>query len=1341
MAGGDPCGASSSGDGSAMATAASAAAAAGHLLVESATTDLSCGSRVLGEMAQESPPRAAKPPPHASGSPAALAARLKRRFTSALGSISSDGSKQDSVGHGGSPNQMSSSSMGTDTSGGATSDRISVASSRLFKRSRSSRSPRPSCTPGSSPESASTGALSMSSKAASHSSSRSILSTLLKRKSSRHSSSPVRANGDVDGVRAGSRTPSLSRRGAGGRARPSLAISAEEAKLAMRKNANRNGTPIVEDVITPAPVLRAGVAAASANEAAAAAAAAAAATDVAAVAATGAAAARLTHDASGSSVGSKRLEHSASRASGVSVLSEDEQPQYLEETDLGMTMVRIPDGEAPPPPGEPMPLSWQRLLFSLRGHVLTLHYMTPEDIVASADEPYLRDHEPLLESGQTSHDGAAAAGHGSQFMVSGSLVDDDNDYDDMSSDDPAAVGPRREPTLEQLSAGPPPPSPARRMRSGHRQHHRSGGSGVDMPIRQRAVSVVGSNVSSEAAGSAKAGSGSCFTDGATEEVSFHVQSGVSYANVSDVTMSVDVLAATFTLSGFPNLPPGKYALPDTRHAARWKAATQVAGRHSIGDFYVMGKVLGAGAFGKVYEAEDRHSHELHAVKVVTLSGADARRDERVRREVAIVCELRHPGIVRTYRVIKLQRHVYFAMEVMRGGDLFDYCSTFPNLSEDRIVHIARGILQSVAFLHSVGVVHRDLKPNNVLLKSKEWPIQLKLADFGLAAFMDPKRMTDEVFHAQLGTAYFMAPELLKHEAYGPAVDCFAVGMMICSIITGKLPFRGGDNAAYFHNVIIGKAHYPAALWKGVSPSAQSFVRGLLQNDPAKRLASLAALQHEFVLTEAPSTEIPRDRTCLHSDNRPLLARARAAVRAVAALERLKRIFVAALHELLRKVRLATARVRARVAHPFDEVAREAEIAAAEAANPPYEDEYTRAENEAEAAAAEAAAADATAEKASKRSDARQSEETQSAASSVVAGGRLSGTSSQKRAARADSNLSSATGSAGSGRGRPGGGAPAAPVAVAAAVPVSAPLQPSSHPRAVAVVVQSPVAASPAVANGVPAAPVSASQGAQRADAQGRGPSDGAETAAPSPQLPATQPSPQQSPPPPPAGDGGHVETATPTANGRVRTPPRQRPPRRPPRRPNVTAEAGAAVAAANAAAAAAAAADAEAATSAVAASKAAAARRAAREAAARAIELEAAEEREHETLWRTANPSSNVLHGVCTPPPLPPGGLAALVATMQSKAKRNGGGAVGAGGGGDYGSDGGDDGRGRGHDRDAVPSPQRATLTAKNLPAPSLTFAGSNASAGSRVTSQGRDSHGDRSADAGFDGDPPTHQS
>lgn len=586
-------------------------------------------------------------------------------------------------------------------------------------------------------------------------------------------------------------------------------------------------------------------------------------------------------------------------------------------------------------------------------------------------------------------------------------------------------------------------------------------------------------------------------------------------------------------------------------------------------------------------------------------------------------------------------------------------------------------------------------------------------------------MTDEVFHAQLGTAYFMAPELLKHEAYGPAVDCFAVGMMICSIITGKLPFRGGDNAAYFHNVIIGKAHYPAALWKGVSPSAQSFVRGLLQNDPAKRLASLAALQHEFVLTEAPSTEIPRDRTCLHSDNRPLLARARAAVRAVAALERLKRIFVAALHELLRKVRLATARVRARVAHPFDETAREAEIAAAEAANPPYEDEYTRAENE-----AEAAAADAAAEVAAKGSDALRSTKTQSAASSVVANGRHDGSSGQASTTTASSpDL---------GWGQPAGGAPAAPAAVAAVLPVTSPVQRASRPRGMGDIGQSPAAATPAAVDRAPPEPIRAGQGTQRADAQGRGPANGVATAAPSPQPAGMQPSPQQ-PPPSPADDGGHAETPTPTANVRARTPPARRPPRRPPRRPSVTAAAGAAVAAANAAAAAAAAADAQAATSPVGASKAAAARRAAREAAARAIELEAAEEREHETLWRTANPHSTTLHGVRVPPPLPPGGLAALVATMQSNAKRQAGGNAGGGGGG--GGDGGDD--GRGDDRQRVPPTQRATLTAKNLPPPSLTsraYAGSNASAGSRVTSQGRDSHGDRSTDAGFDGDPPTHR-
>jgi len=657
--------------------AAAAAAVADHTLMETATKelnkdcdrveDLSGACQGPADMARV-PVRAVKAQPQSSSPP--LATRLRRRLASALGSISSDGSKQDSVGHASSLNQLSSSSTGTATPGGSTPGRGSVASSRLSKRSRSSRTQRRSRAQSSVPEDASTETPSVNGKPSSQSSSRSVLSSLLLKRKSRRLSSMAGADGGGGDGRGGARTPPVPR-GRGGSRKSSSGASPDNATYLIRGGAADDVTASME---------------------------------VDAAAEAEAAAARFAAQGSPSSAGSRVPRRSSSRTSSVSRVSSMEgRPQYMEETDLGMTMVRVPDGAAIPAPGDPMPLSWQRLLFSLRGHVLTLHYMTPEDIVQAADEPFLRGNDaPRLALEPPSHSSGvqAVTMSGPQYMVTGSLVDDD-DCDDCSSDDPAAVGPLREATIEQLRAGrpSPSPSPARRLARGREVRDVSG--------RQRAVSVVGSNVSSDAGGSAKAGSAPSFPDG-VDEVGFKVQeaSGVNHADVSEVTMEVDVAAATFNLSGFPDLSPSVYALPDARHAARWKAATEVAGRRSIGDFYVMGKVLGAGAFGKVYEAEDRLTHEVHAVKVVSFTGGDARRDERVRREVAIVCELRHPGIVRTHRVIKLQRQVYFAMEVMRGGDLFDYCSSFPNLAEDHIVHIAQGILRSVAFLHSVGVVHR-----------------------------------------------------------------------------------------------------------------------------------------------------------------------------------------------------------------------------------------------------------------------------------------------------------------------------------------------------------------------------------------------------------------------------------------------------------------------------------------------------------------------------------------------------------------------------------------------------------------------------------------------------------
>eukprot|EP00168_Porphyra_purpurea_P013600 TRINITY_DN3779_c0_g1_i4.p1 TRINITY_DN3779_c0_g1~~TRINITY_DN3779_c0_g1_i4.p1 ORF type:complete len:502 (+),score=69.33 TRINITY_DN3779_c0_g1_i4:628-2133(+) len=396
--------------------AAAVAAVADHTLVETATKELNKDCDEVGDLsgackgpadtAQVSA-RASKAQPQSSPPP--LATRIRRRLASALGSISSDGSKQESVGHLSSLNHLSSSSMGTATSGGGTPGRGSVASSRLSKRSRPSRTQRRSRAPSSAPENASTETPSVNGKPASQSSSRTVLSSLLlKHKSRRLSAMAGADDGGGDG-RGGARTPPHPRGRGGSRQSPSGA-SPDNASYLLRGG-------VADDVTA-----RMEVDAAAEAEAAA---------------------AQFAAQGSPSSTGNGAPQRSSSRTSTMSRMSSMEgRPQYLEETDLGMTMVRVPDGATIPAPGDPMPLSWQRLLFSLRGHVLTLHYMTPEDIVQATDEPFLRGDDAsrlALEPPSHSSGVQASALNGPQHMVTGLLVDD-ADCDDCSLDDPAPLG-------------------------------------------------------------------------------------------------------------------------------------------------------------------------------------------------------------------------------------------------------------------------------------------------------------------------------------------------------------------------------------------------------------------------------------------------------------------------------------------------------------------------------------------------------------------------------------------------------------------------------------------------------------------------------------------------------------------------------------------------------------------------------------------------------------------------------------------------------------------------------------------------------------------------------------
>jgi calcium/calmodulin-dependent protein kinase I len=363
-------------------------------------------------------------------------------------------------------------------------------------------------------------------------------------------------------------------------------------------------------------------------------------------------------------------------------------------------------------------------------------------------------------------------------------------------------------------------------------------------------------------------------------------------NVRDVAVAVNVSEAEMVLPMADKERPFRLTLQSVEDAARWKAALEAAVRSDIEDHFRLGKTIGSGAYGNVVEGFDVQTNERRAIKIIQ-RGSNLKSREHLSREIQVMMRnISHPGIIRTYQIFDLRRTIYIVMEYVTGGDLFDYIAEQQSLTEGQAVQVMRSILEAVDYLHRNNIVHRDLKPENILCVERTWPLRIKLTDFGFASFIDPELNDDNTMKTPVGTAYFMAPEIITNQGHGPAVDAFACGVILYTMLTGRLPFPGQNTTEYFKNVVNGNARFPVMLWRGISGDAQSLVRGLLNTDPQKRYTAFAALQHQWIWenSESAGTPICRDRSNLHSRRRRL-QKARAAVYAIEMALRIK-----ALHE-------------------------------------------------------------------------------------------------------------------------------------------------------------------------------------------------------------------------------------------------------------------------------------------------------------------------------------------------------------------------------------------------------------------------------------------------------------
>uniref|UniRef100_A0A7S1TNH6 Protein kinase domain-containing protein n=1 Tax=Erythrolobus australicus TaxID=1077150 RepID=A0A7S1TNH6_9RHOD len=317
-----------------------------------------------------------------------------------------------------------------------------------------------------------------------------------------------------------------------------------------------------------------------------------------------------------------------------------------------------------------------------------------------------------------------------------------------------------------------------------------------------------------------------------------------------------------------HLPRGKVSFfaPSDEVALQWQQASQKAGTRDINAYYEVGDVLGEGAFAQVYLARSISSGEEVAIKKIQKFDDDEL--ETLMQEINILRSVDHPNIIRTYDIFDTPAHMHIVLEYIQGGELFDKIASAGRFSEKNASMIVRQMFAGLQYLHIHSIVHRDIKPENVLCANADWPLHIKLCDFGLAEVMAESKKDTSV--GLVGTPGYVAPEVVRRQPIGPPVDMWACGVLLYIMLSGKMPFYGRDEIECLRRIARGMYEFPEREWRNISPIARSLVKGLLNVDQEKRLSASAALHHPFItshdISDAP---IENDLSGLSSSRRKL----------------------------------------------------------------------------------------------------------------------------------------------------------------------------------------------------------------------------------------------------------------------------------------------------------------------------------------------------------------------------------------------------------------------------------------------------------------------------------------
>ncbi|EPY81742.1 death-associated protein kinase 3 [Camelus ferus] len=258
----------------------------------------------------------------------------------------------------------------------------------------------------------------------------------------------------------------------------------------------------------------------------------------------------------------------------------------------------------------------------------------------------------------------------------------------------------------------------------------------------------------------------------------------------------------------------------------------------------------SGQFAIVKRCREKSTGLEYAAKFIKKRQSQASRRgvcrEEIQREVSILRQVLHPNVITLHDVFENRTDVVLILELVSGGELFDFLAQKESLSEEEATSFIKQILDGVNYLHAKKIAHFDLKPENIMLLDKNIPIpHIKLIDFGLAHEIEDGVEFKNIF----GTPEFVAPEIVNYEPLGLEADMWSIGVITYILLSGASPFLGDTKQETLANITAVSYNFDEEFFSQTSELAKDFIRKLLVKETRKRLTIQEALSHPWITSK------------------------------------------------------------------------------------------------------------------------------------------------------------------------------------------------------------------------------------------------------------------------------------------------------------------------------------------------------------------------------------------------------------------------------------------------------------------------------------------------------------